>query len=201
MPSATVEVARTHDPTGAEAPSIETIELESEKVGQTMPDVVEKWIRPYHPTRTGQNCVYRFDSPEHGTGTITVTMWGASYRERMDEKVQLLEIERAIGQRQPCQVPDTMRAMEGIQLQVKNPYLLLALGGGLTYACVLSFYTLWDPHELLLSIGSRLLSIVGVAVSIWFALYPAFKRRKWWHRARAEVKRRGEKMPLDLSLL
>lgn len=197
-----IEVRRTHLASGEPAPLIEVHEITPEKRGQTMPDAVAAWIRPMNPTRTQESGVYSYNSPECGKGTIAVTMLGELYRERMDEKIQMLEIERMLGSAEPDKVSDTMAWMYAIRLQVRNPYSLILLGLMMTSigAFQALSVSLNSSYDLFNRIGLSILGTTIAFVGIIVFLKPGARRIRWWHQARALVKRRKDKMPTDLQL-
>ena len=117
----------------------------------------------------------------------------------MDEKVQLLEIERAIGRRLPAKLSDTLPWMYVIRAQIRNPYAQILFG--LLVVFIGAFQTLalgpdvdyWN-RIWLTALGA------GVALVGFFVLVLRGMRRVgWWHAARAEVRRRGESIPTELG--
>mgnify|MGYP003417821382 FL=1 len=200
MASVKIEVLRTHTAAGEFVSLVTNHEVVTEKWGESPPDSVMKWIRSYYPTRTSQNCIYSFDSPVHGKGTVAVRMYGALCRERMDEKIQMLEIERVLGRREPGKTPDTMVGRSAIRLQVRNPYLQVLLG---VVAVVFGVQMLYSALSFVDTFNRAGLSALGALIALLgcaLALYLGVRRFSWWHRARAEVKRRGDTMPSDLRI-
>ena len=200
MQPARVEISRDHQPEGGSLPLRESVEIYPTKKGQTVPDAVEEWIRPLQPSRTSQNCVYAFDSPELGRGVLTVNIQGSMYGDRLDDKVQLLEIERALGQRQPARLVDSPVWQYGIRLHVRNPYLQVLFG--LVFVCggLAPFLIPSSEPEGLSDAPFLILGALAILLGSYYWVFRGLRRFSWWHRARGEVKRGGEKMPEDLQL-
>ncbi|MEB4613082.1 hypothetical protein [Leucobacter sp. M11] len=201
--SATIEVIRTHSAAGKPAPSRVSHAVTAATRGQTMPDAVRSVIRPLRPSRSETPGVYPFDSPEHGRGRIVVTLQGALARERMDEQVLMLEIERALGSREPARTADIPAWQYPITLHVRNPYLQIGYGvifmvPGLLIAGSVLFVR--DTGALQGSLFF-VLALLLIAGGFFQLLWPGTRRIAWWHAARREVRRRGVKMPADLALI
>ena len=198
--STTVTLSRDEQPAEGSLPTTQTFTIVPLKFGQTVPSAVEELIRPLCPTRTSQSCVYRFASPKLGGGLITVAIKGWLSRERMDEMVHLMELERELGTPQSARLADAPTWQIGYRLHINNPYgqmvaglLFIALGCMPIYNAL--FVRDMGPLEttLFFVLG---LAMVGLGFTVWFLR--GVRRRGWWHRARAVVKARGEKMPESL---
>ena len=200
--SVSIEITRTHLPSGAPAPLTEVHEVHPRNSWQTVPDAVEEWIRPFHPSRTSRSCVYLFDSPELGRGRLVVHDLGIIYRSRMDEKVQMLEVERALGQRQPAKLSDTLPWMYAVRVQVRNPYMQIVFGLIATAVGCLPLHNIFFASDMgaMSNVYFFILGITLVLFGFVGLVCRGLYRMRWWHRARAEVKRRGDKMPEDLQL-
>ncbi|QIK63858.1 hypothetical protein G7068_12135 [Leucobacter viscericola] len=197
---AVVEVIRTHVPSGDPVSETTVFEVAQDKWWSTEPDAVVRRIRSMRPSRTVNSCVYSFESPEHGSGWIRVSIDGSVagviYREQMDEKVQMLEIERVLGRKEPGAIADMPVWMYSTRLNARNPYIQFGLG-------IIPAYVGWRAIAEVLGgtysdafnkIGFFVLGLllIGAGVALWQL---GVRRFRWWHRARAVVKRRGDKMP------
>lgn len=200
MPSALVETTRDVGDSNAPEPEATSVEISPSKRGQTVPDAVEEWIRPLNPSLTGKSCVYSFDSSEYGKGMLRVRMKGSMYRERMDEKVQIMAIEREIGW-QPAKLSDSPVWQYGIRLQVRNPYLQVLVGGG-AISVGLAVFLLPHPSGGGLQ-DAPFLAIGAIAILLgsYYWVLRGLRRFRWWHRARAVVRRNGERMPEELRVI
>ncbi|UTX52210.1 tetraspanin family protein [Leucobacter aridicollis] len=192
-------------PTAAVGSALEPLETEvkPEKRGHTVPDAIMKMIRPMHPSRTKKSCVYTYDSPDHGTGKIVVTISGWLDRERMDEKIQMLEIERVLGRSEPGKVSDTAGRMYSIRLQVRNPYIQVLFGSLAVFVGGMPLYSILfvQSMDMASTIGFFALGAILILLGFFGLVCRGAYRLRWWHRARAEVKRRGDTMPFDLKVL
>lgn len=199
MRSTLVEITRDAGDANAPDPEVESLEVSSHARGQTAPDAVEEWIRPLNPSLTDVSCVYTFDSSEYGSGVLRVRMEGAIYRERMDDKVRMIAVEREIG-RQPARLSDSPIWQYGFRLHVRNPYFqvlvgLLAVSFGLALLLGRNPNGGGTHDAPFLTIGA-----VAIALGAYYWVFRGLRRFRWWHRARAVVRRTGEKMPEDLRV-
>lgn len=120
----------------------------------------------------------------------------------MDEKVQMLEIERVLGRSEPGKIPDTAAWMYSIRLQVRNPYIQILFGllaifvGGMPMYSILFVQDMDTVSNISFFVLGVILILLGLVGLVGRGLY----RLRWWHRARAAVKLRGEEMPEDLQV-
>ena len=131
-----------------------------------------------------------------------MTISGWLDRERMDEKVQMLEIERVLGRSEPGKISDTAGWMYSIRLQVRNPYLQILFGflamfvGGMQIYSILFVQDMDTASNIVFFVLGAILILLGLVGLVGRGLY----RLRWWHRARAAVELRGDKMPEDLRV-
>ena len=130
-------------------------------------------------------------------------MQGALYRERMDEKVMMLEVERAMGWVEPAQTADLPAWQYSVTLQVRNPYLQMLYGlffmvPGLLIACSVLFIRDMGAFS---SSAFFVLALILIGGGFFVLFWKGMRRTRWWHAARREVRRRGAKMPFDLRLV
>lgn len=131
-----------------------------------------------------------------------MTISGWLDRERMDEKVQMLEIERVLGRSEPGKISDTAGWMYSIRLQVRNPYLQILFGllaifvGGMPIYSILFVQDMDTVSNISFFVLGVILILLGLVGLVGRGLY----RLRWWHRARAVVKLRGDKIPEDLRV-
>lgn len=200
MAKATIEIQFTRAPSGVSENGKRVLQVRPRTALETLPEAVERQIRSFRPRRTDVTGRYSFDSPTHGTGTISVSMPSNLSGERFDEKVQVLEIERLLGP-QPGRFADNPTWMNPIRAQVNNPYLVFAIGLLALIFGTFPFINILFVRDMDAS-GSVFFALLGailLGLGVFF-MGRAMKRMCWWHRARAEVKRRGDKMPEDLRL-
>lgn len=200
MQPAYVEVTREKPGPGQGVPRVQRIEVFPVKRGQTMVEAIEDLIRPLCPSRTDQSCSYVFDSQTEGSGQITVNLLGSISREMLDEKVQLMEIERVLQRRQPGKLSDGPLWQSAIRLHVRNPYFQVLFGLIAMFAGTIPFF-MPSPNvsfiqDLPILILGAYLFILGF--SYW--VVRGLRRFRWWHRARAVVRDPGEAMPEDLKV-
>lgn len=200
-----IEILREPQPGAGEGiePSVEQRQVTPATTGQAAIDAVEAWIRPYNPSRTGEKCVYAFDSAEHGRGVIRVGIDGTIFRARMDDRVQLLEIERELGRRRPDQLFNSVFWNYCMRLQVRSPYLQILFG--LLMLVALGLPTLARALDGGLRDASSWIEFVaGMIVTLlacYLWLYRGVRRLGWWHSARGVAKRSGERLPEDLRFI
>ena len=131
-----------------------------------------------------------------------MTISGWLDRERMDEKVQMLEIERVLGRSEPGKISDTAGWMYSIRLQVRNPYIQILFGllaifvGGMPMYSILFMQDMDTASTIGFFVLGAILTLFGLFGLVGRGLY----RLRWWHLARAAVKLRGEKIPEDLRV-
>lgn len=202
MEPARVAIIRDQPRPAETNPTREIFEIYPPKSGRTVPEAVADWMRPLSPSRTAETGVYTFNSYEQGSGRIFVDIRGPISRERLNDQVHVMEIERILGQVQPARLPDAPIWQYAIRIHLRNPYLqllygLLIIGGG----CI-PLYGILVVRDMN-AVSSVLFVIVGailVGAGAYLWVFRGLRRFRWWHRARAVVKRSGEKMPEDLQL-
>ena len=195
-----VEIIRDRQPAGGGLAGRELLDIFPAKLGHTGTDAVIDWLRPFRPNLTSRSGVYGFDAPELGAGILTVTQIRPLTRARLDDRVRVLEIERALGAPEPARLPDFPLAQSGWRLHVNNPYLQLLIGafaigsGGLIIAQVVVDRTDGIAGAVLLCLLGA--ALIAAGTLIWFQR--GLRRVRWWHRARAAGKRGNRTLPEDL---
>lgn len=176
--------------------SLREVEVFPSKFGQSEADAAIALIAGLAPSRTGRTGVYSWIQ-----GTIEVHDASELKTEKLDEKVQLLEIERGIGRRDPMRLPDTHETMTAIQLHIQNPYIQLVFGGAVTLAglaCIQFGLTNGDGASGF-DLITALIGGVLVGVAMYQLVFRGARRISWWHAARRYARRRGEKLPASLK--
>ncbi|GAA2837441.1 hypothetical protein FB468_1099 [Leucobacter komagatae] len=203
MEPAIVEIVWDRMPAVPRASSRETVKIYPSKMGRTVSAAVAAWMRPLCPSRTEENSVYTFDSPENGSGRLTVTIQGAISRDRLTDQVHVLEIERVLGQVQPARLPDLPVWQYSLSLHARNPYAQVVIGLFAIACGCMPLYGIFVLRDMD-AVSNVFFFILGATLVVTGAYYWAFRglrRARWWHRARAAVKLRGEKMPEDLQVI
>jgi hypothetical protein len=125
---------------------------------------------------------------------------GAHDLERVNERVQVHELERAIGMRDPMLWD---RRAPGSRRIWRNPWISTAMGGafgiGGFIAVIVGLATLGqpgrDPAPSWVGLGFGLATAaLGVVLAVLHG-----RRIPWWTRARAVVRAAGLPMPTDLD--
>lgn len=196
-----IQLYRHLDAAGRPVSDVVEHEMRERATAETALQDVYRYIRNLEPARTDRRGVYRFRDPALGSGELVVLGLSVSALERLEERVQIHELEQAIGMRDPYlwdrHAPGSRRAW-------RNPWVstviaaVFALIGLVVFALALGFHGQpdRDPMATWVGAGGGLL-IGGLGV---FLLLFNVRRIQWWTRARAAVRAAGLPMPSDLHL-
>lgn len=114
-----------------------------------------------------------------------------------------MEIERVLGQVQPARLPDLPVWQYSLSLHARNPYAQVVIGLFAIACGCMPLYGIFVLRDMD-AVSNVFFFILGATLVVTGAYYWAFRglrRARWWHRARAAVKLRGEKMPEDLQVI
>mgnify|MGYP005612497079 CR=1 FL=1 len=165
------------------------------------PEEVRKFLVDVNPSRSPQPDVFYVNDLVKGAGRVVVDGLNKNELKRLSQMVQVLEVNRKIGMSDPYYMAELPAPLQAVVPRNPNPYgqILFAIvfsGIGLLelWAAAFRFQGFSAINIFLVCTG---LFMIGGAV--WM-FGQGWKRRKWWHAARAQVKRDGEKVPEMLQI-
>lgn len=154
-------------------------------------DLLETFLRPLRPVRTADPTVFSYSDPARGSGMLRVEGLDGSRVDELVEMVQLDELSRAVGMVEPHPL-HSMRVTN--RFYFHSPvYGIIAIGAlAMTFIIggVVGVVRTGEPLLLLF----WLLAVPPVVPLRRYA-----RRYPWWRAVRAEVRRRGERMPSTLQ--
>lgn len=195
-----IRIHRTHDFTGRPAPSVYELKV-PDRATRASSEVVLDAIRDLGPRPTGTSGAYWYRDGR-GTGWLEVVDLHGTARDELDQAVRILEIAERIGEPEPYRQPQLGLARLSAP-RTTNPYTLMLTGAAMygfaawVVTKVLELGTDWP----LVPTAMMWLLIITLAGVGTFLIVNGARRRRWWHRARAEARKMGGEMPEDLQIL
>lgn len=194
-----IEIHQTHDAAGQPDVRLFAHDLPERVSSDAALDDLYAFLRRLEPTRTGRPGEYWYRDPERGHGVIRVLGLDAHDARQVEERIQLHELERAIGMRDPA----LWGRHSPNRRMFRNPWISTALAASVVLA---GFFFVLQAIALHSTPGrGPAATWVGAGFGVVFAALGVvlamqhLPRIPWWSRARAAVRTAGLPMPSDLS--
>jgi len=187
-----IRLFQTHNASGAAAPA-EFTETIRPGLLYTVASDTMIFLGPLTPLQTATPGSFTYTDPARGSGWLRLENFGSGNTARIQEYVQMAQIERAIG-RQPLRAQDIAFGNSQV-LRSNNPYFFFGFG---TVLLGLVVYMLTNAHS------SIPLGVIIGFVALFLALsaalfvYGAIKVT-WWHKARRYARKNFGTLPSDLK--
>ncbi|CAN5379036.1 hypothetical protein BH10ACT7_BH10ACT7_03010 [soil metagenome] len=188
-----IRVFQSTDATGRPAlvESVREVRYEGlRSITETVMDI----LRPLSPRETESAGVFAYTDPASGAGWMRMEGFRSVNVNEVQQAVRTLAIDKAIGQSEPVR-QEVLSFGNALVPRTTNPYVKIAVGViilGIAVFGLLRLLTLpgTDPGRV---VAALVLSALAVVCVILIA--NGFRRRAWWHRARAEARRQGVELP------
>lgn len=198
-----LRIVQERDAVGVPAPMVFAEVVQRGNALGTWPDAVMRVLCAVSPSRTGRPGIYAYADPARGSGLLYVERASAFQLMRIDELVQMEEIERVVG-KDPTRYEDTPGYLIPFVINLRNPYLQMALGALFLIPAAMMLLVpvpvLAPAVDLFTKIGIPVLGIVSGVLAVLVFLRGK-RRRRWWHAARVEARRDGGRVPQALEVL
>lgn len=191
-----VRMHQTHDASGAPASAEYLEHLPPAPLPITVGSTAMRFLSALNPSRSDREFVYFYTDPTRGSGWLELEGFRPGDADRVQELVRMEEIVRVVGA-EPRKNAD-LAVGRALVLRANNPWVII------TYATLIIGLGVWLLATSVLNPTSPAAAGVGLFFAIAFIIlggvlaFLTQKRVGWWHRARAEARRGGEKMPPDL---
>jgi len=187
-----IRLFQTHNASGSAEP-VEFTETIRPGILYTVASDTMIFLGPLTPTQTATPGVFFYTDPARGRGWLQLENFGTGNTARIQEYVQMAEIERALG-RQPLRAKDIAYGNSQV-LRSNNPYFFFGFGIVLLGLVIFMLTNAHSSIPLGLIIGTVGLFLVLSAVLF---VYGAIKVT-WWHNARRYARKNFGTLPSDLK--
>ena len=166
---------------------------------RSISETVMDFLRPLSPRETEHSGVFFYTDPANGAGWLRLEQFRKVNIDEVQQAVRTLAIDTAIGQSEPVR-QEVLSFGNAMVNRTTNPYFKIAAGVILLGVAVFGLVRLLtdpgiEPGKVVATVACA-----GLAVVCLILIRQGFKRRAWWHRARAEARRQGVELPDRLKI-
>lgn len=188
-----IRLVQTTDPAGRPA-AREYVRAVQYEGMRSISETVMDFLRPLSPRETENPGVFWYTDPAHGAGWLRLEGFGAVTIDEVQQAVRTLAIEAAVGQPEPVR-QEVLSFGNSLANRTTNPYFKIGAGAVVLGLVIFGAVRLFTEPGMDPGKAFAALAMVGVAVLCVILIVNGFRRRAWWHRARAEARRQGVRLP------